>query len=167
MYKSLLSVGLGLLLLAGCAATETPVSETTTGGEEAVVEQSNKAVASNTESVKGKKSESTIRQELDETAQKLLSRAARTITPSKNNKSVQKVGKEFVATYVSIDPKAYSTEMRPSTQAGQYNGFIRYSEQTYQCRGKSKAEALAAPCVPHSSKRMNEMIHYDGRQWHY
>ncbi|MBQ7618423.1 MAG: translation initiation factor 2 [Desulfovibrio sp.] len=111
------------------------------------------------------KSEATIREELRQAGHRLVSRASRTITPSKANKAVRQSSHGYVAHYIHIDPAHYSTDMRPASKPGQYVGFIRYTEQTYQCHGKTKKEALQAPCSPASSRRLNEMIHYDGTAW--
>lgn len=113
------------------------------------------------------KSEATIREELNATARTMVTRASRTITPSKTNKSVSSSSKGYVAKYIVIDPNSYTVEMSHASKAGEYNGFIRYSEQVYHCYGKTKSEALHAPCTPYQSKRVKEMIHYDGVQWRF
>ena len=48
-----------------------------------------------------------------------------------------------------------------------YVGFIRYSEQVYECRGASKSGALSAPCEKIKTRNLNEMIRYDGKKWQY
>ena len=113
------------------------------------------------------KSPDMIKADLDATARQLLQRASHTITPSKANKSVRLSGNEYVATYIEINPNNFSTEMRPASKSGTYNGFIRYSEQVFHCKGKTKSAALSAPCSPVTSRRMNEMVHYDGTKWNY
>ena len=178
MRKILLAACCCVFLSAGCASTSQETAMV--GGEEmsehAAAPQEN-VTASKTETHKGKEvlvaqakhpmNEAQIKADLDATAHTLLQRAARTITPSKANKAVSKVGNEYVARYVFIDPTKYSTEMRPATKKGTYNGFIRYSEQVFQCKGNSKSAALSAPCNPVSSKRMNVMVHFDGAKWNY
>ncbi|MBQ7456785.1 MAG: translation initiation factor 2 [Desulfovibrio sp.] len=113
------------------------------------------------------KTEAQIREELSAIAKTILSRASRTITPSKSNKSVHAGSGKYVASYIAIDPTKYSTDMRPASKAGQYSGFIRYNEDTYHCTGKTRAEALKAPCSFVKSRRVNEMILYDGTAWRY
>ncbi len=173
-----------LLLVSGCAATgkeesSTAQSEPAVEAQEApsaeapLEEQakgkkdSKKNSKKNHSSQKGSKNEAAIREELNAAASKLVMRASRTITPSKSNKSVTKSSNGYVAKYISIDPQNYSTDMRPGVNPGRYVGFVRYSEQIYQCVGKTKKEALSAPCTAISSRRVNEMIRYDGSQWHY
>ncbi len=114
-----------------------------------------------------KKSEAAIRAELNDTARIIVSRASRTITPSKTSKAVRQSSKGYEASYVHIDPSQYSVDMRPASKHGQYVGFVRYTEQIYHCPGKTKSEALKAPCSPVQSRRLNEMIHYDGSKWSY
>ncbi|MBQ7607207.1 MAG: translation initiation factor 2 [Desulfovibrionaceae bacterium] len=114
-----------------------------------------------------KKSESQIREELNATARTIVTRASRTITPSKTSKAVKSSSHGYVASYVHIDPANYSVDMRPASKAGQYVGFVRYTEQIYHCNGKTRSEALKAPCSPVQSRRLNEMIHYDGVKWSY
>ena len=106
---------------------------------------------------------------LDATGKQLTQKAARTITPNKANKQVKQVGKEYIATYIHIDADAVSTSMTPSTVTkGNYVGRISYSETTYQCKGKTKKEALAATnCTSTGSRRVTEMINFDGKKWNY
>ncbi|MBR3663340.1 MAG: translation initiation factor 2 [Desulfovibrio sp.] len=188
MSKYLVSACLSLLLLSGCAASQE--SESTQPQAAPAVEQTPQAAPEPAvHDQKGKKknakkdhkkeskkheqarrapkSEAEVRAALKETGHRLVLRASRTITPSKSNKAVRHSGNGYVATYISIDPENYSTDMRPASKAGQYVGFIRYSEQTFSCHGKTKAEALKAPCQATGSRRLNEMIHFDGHEWRY
>ncbi len=107
--------------------------------------------------------------QLEDTGRTLATKAGRTISPNKNNKHVRAVGKEYVATYIDINVDEVSTSMTPSTVTkGNFVGMVRYSETTYQCKGKTKKEALAATnCTSTSSRRVNEMINYDGKKWSY
>lgn len=120
---------------------------------------------------KGKKGKVTTQAEakaqLDATAKKLVSNAAKTVTPNINNKAVSKVGKEYVAKYTSIDVNSVSTDVRPTNTPGHYVGTVRYMEHFYECRGKTKAEALKASCSRTHGRRMSELIHYDGKKWTY
>ncbi|MCR5814071.1 MAG: translation initiation factor 2 [Desulfovibrio sp.] len=187
MSKYFVSACLSLFLLSGCAASQE--SESTQPQTEPVLEESaqqapvepavkeqkkkgnkkeaKKEAKKQEKATRAPKSEAEVRAALHETGRKLVLRASRTITPSKSSKAVKTSGNGYVATYISIDPDNFSTDMRPASQAGQYIGFIRYSEQIYSCHGKTKKEALAAPCQVSSSRRLNEMIHFDGREWRY
>ena len=113
------------------------------------------------------KSEDQVRQELDQVAKKLTSQAKRTIMPNKANPQVRKAGGEYVASYTDVDGDHATTEMRPGKD-GQYIGFIRYQEHMYECRGSSeKAARQAANCTVVKSRRVNEVIRYDGKSWQY
>ena len=191
MSRYFVSACLSFLLLSGCAASQesesvqpetAPVVEEATQPvpvEPAVQQQkgkknkkeskkeSKKEAKKQEKATRAPKSEAEVSTALQETGRRLVLRASRTITPSKSSKAVKPSGNGYVATYISIDPENFSTDMRPASQAGQYVGFIRYSEQIYSCHGKSKKEALEAPCQVSSSRRLNEMIHFDGREWRY
>ena len=67
---------------------------------------------------------------------------------------------------MEIDTVNVTTEMRPGSK-GQYVGVVRYQEKVYECRGKSRQAALGAQCVQTRSRRLSELIRYDGRAWQY
>lgn len=115
---------------------------------------------------KGPKSEAEISAELNTVGHKLAAQAARTVMPSKASKEVRKDGKDYVASYVEVDATNLTTELRPGAK-GQYVGFIRYLEKVYECRGASKKEALSAPCQQVRTRRLNELIRYDGKAWQF
>lgn len=112
------------------------------------------------------KTEADIRADLDRVAKKLVSQAARTVVPKKSAKEVKKIGNEYIATYIEVDPNAVSTEMNPADK-GKYVGFIRYEEKIYECKGSTKAAALKAECLQARSRRLTEMIYFNGKAWHY
>lgn len=120
--------------------------------------------AAKASSKKGAKSEAEIKAELDRMGHKLASQSARTLLPNKANKEVKKVGNQWVATYINVDTKNVTTELRPGAN-GQYVGFIRYQEEIMQCKGDTKQAALSAPCQKTGSRRLNELIRYDGKAW--
>lgn len=159
MKKILFAVCLGLFLTSGCAEKS--------GTTDPVVENSSSNISTAAKGKKALSREDRIRNELNETARKLLTRASRNITPSKSKKEVAKYGNEYVAKYIEINPNKYSIDMKPAKKAGTYNGFVRYTEQVYQCRGKTAKQALSAPCTPAGGRRLNEMLHYDGKKWYY
>lgn len=135
--------------------------------EKAAQEKADKAAkADSAKKTKSLKTEAEIRAALEATGHKLAAQAARTVMPSKASKEVQKDGKNFVASYVEIDTQSVTTEMRPGT-AGQYVGFIRYPEKVYECRGATKQAALSAPCSQVRTRRINELIRFDGKAWQY
>ena len=112
------------------------------------------------------KSEAQIAAELDMVGKRLAAQAARTVVPSKAEKQVRQQGKEYVASYVDVYTGNVSTELRPGAK-GQYVGFVRYHENVFECRGKSRKEALTASCDQVKSRRLNELIRYDGSSWQY
>lgn len=120
--------------------------------------------ASASKSKKGAKSEEQIKKELDAMGNKLVAQSARTLLPNKANKEVKKRGSEWVATYIHVDTNNVRTELRPGAN-GQYVGFIRYQEEIMECKGATKQAALSAPCNKVASRRMNELIRYDGHAW--
>ena len=101
-------------------------------------------------------------QKLNDVGKVLVRKAAATVTPSITKKEVVKAGDGHVARYVMVDQDSLTTEARPSTSPGShYIGFIRYVEQVYECPGKTRKEALDAPCAVAKSRRMNEIIRYE------
>ncbi len=112
-------------------------------------------------------SEAKIKQQLDETGMRLVKYAAANVQPPKNKKSVKKEGNEYVARYVEIDPASMRTELRPAAEPNAPRvGLVRYQEKHYECRGATKNAALKAECVPTRTRRLTEMISYDGK-WSY
>lgn len=184
-----LCLALGLMV-GGCGASETvteqPEAATAESAAPAVKQDAKQATESTKAAAKGKakaarecthgygkevqlKNGDKVCCLLDHTGRQLSQKASRTITPNKNNKHVKQVGKEYVATYIHIDADAVSTSMTPSTVTkGNYVGKIRYTETTYQCKGKTKKEALAATnCTQAGSRNVTEMINFDGKKWQY
>lgn len=165
------------LLLGGCAWMEGSNAggpESAAPAEEAAASDvmgttdtpSGAKASSDTKAARSSKKEATVRAELDKVGRKLAAQAARTVMPSKSSKQVKQRNKEYVATYVEIDASNVSTEMRPGT-GGQYVGVVRYQEKIYECRGKSRAAALKAQCDQIRSRRLSELIRYDGKKWQY
>lgn len=112
----------------------------------------------------GDESLETVKVKLDEVGKKLLQNASKTVTPNINAKAVTSEGTAFVASYVDFDIGSLSTEVRESTGAGgKYVGVIRYVENHFECRGTTKADALKAPCNMVRSRRLTELIRYDGK----
>ncbi len=112
--------------------------------------------------------EAEIRADLDVVGRALVSKASRTITPSKANRTVHSSGKEFISRYIEIDPAQVSTDMRPGAKAGTYIGFVRYSERVFECKGKTKQQAMSSTACNHTATRgMNEMIMFDGKAWRF
>ncbi len=112
-------------------------------------------------------SEEVIKKQLDETGMRLVKYAAGSVQPPKSKKSVTKEGSEYVARYVEIDPASMRTELRPAAAPNTPRvGLVRYQEVHYECRGATKSAALKAECLPTRTRRLTEMISYDGK-WSY
>lgn len=141
-----------------------PVQEETAPAPEIKTDNTSKKAASASKTKKGSKSEAQIQKELDAMGQKLVNQSARTLLPNQAHKEVAKKGGEWVATYFNVDTNNVRTELRPGTN-GQYVGFIRYQEEIMECRGATKEAALSAPCKKVGSRRLNELIRYDGNSW--
>jgi hypothetical protein len=162
------------VLLSGCgffggssqSEASAPSAEQTEPAKPAKAEPAKDKKEKNKSEKKGAASEAQIKADLDVVGKKLVSMAANNVIPKESNKSVSKVGSEYVARYADVDNASVTTSMQMSKN-GQYVGFIRYAERSFECRGKSKAEALKAPCEKVGTRRMNEMIRYDGKAWRY
>lgn len=103
--------------------------------------------------------------ELQPVARSLVGHAASCVVPNEHKREIVKEGKEYVARYLCIDTASMTTEVRPSTHSGsQYVGFIRYIEDQYECRGKTRQEAMQGQGKKIRSRRINEMICYT-TQW--
>ena len=122
------------------------------------------AAAQKKSAAKAEESLETVRTKLDDVGKKLVQNASKTVTPNVNAKAVTNEGGAFVARYVEIDGTNLSTEVRESTGAGgKYVGVIRYMENHFECRANTKADALKAPCNMVRSRRLTELIRYDGK----
>ena len=174
---SLLPVALcASLMLSGCgffggsspSDDAAPAAEQTEPAQqpEPAKDKKEKSKSEKNSASKGAASEAQIKADLDVVGKKLVSMAANNVIPKESKKSVSKVGKEYIARYNDVDSSSLVTSMQLSKN-GQYVGFIRYAERSFECRGKNKAEALAAPCEKVGTRRMNEMIRYDGKAWRY
>lgn len=145
---------------------ETKAEEPTQAPEEVKSEPVKKGKKTTAKTAKkGAKTEAQIKAELDQKGHQLAAQSARTLMPNKAHKEVKKVGDQWVATYVEVNPNNVTTELRPGSSAGLYVGFIRYQEHVMECRGATREAALKASCAQVRTRNLNELIHYDGRQW--
>lgn len=153
---------LSLAILAALMLSATGCSSAKSGakGGEAVVAPAKSAAVSQ---------EQGIRDGLEKAGRDLVGRASRTVMPSKSNPSYFKSGKSHVIQYVSIDTSTMTTDMRKgSTASAPYVGIVSYREDTVQCRGSSKADAMSGKnCSTIKSSNRNEMIRYDGKAWQF
>lgn len=148
-----------LLVLNGCAASGTNGSE---AGKAAA--QAGSQAASTAPEGKNQ-----VQAKLDQTGMKLASMANRTVAPNKKKPTVTKRGKEYVASYVEVDLQSVRTTMRPGQSSRvPYVGIIEYMENGYECRGTTRAAAKSLKdCKPTKSRRVQELISYDGKKWQY
>lgn len=146
-----------LLVLGGCAASGTNGSE------------GSKPAAGQSVAQSGAEAPSEVQAKLDQTGQKLASMANRTVSPNKKNPKVTRKGKEYVASYVEVDLQSVRTTIRPGQSSKvPYVGIIEYMENSYECRGTTKAAARALKnCKPTTSRQVKELISYDGKKWQY
>lgn len=122
------------------------------------------AAAQKKPAAKAEESLEVVKTKLNDVGKKLVQNASKTVTPNVNAKAVTNEGGAFVARYVEIDSASLSTEVRESTGAGgKYVGVIRYMENHFECRANTKAEATKAPCNILRSRRVTELIRYDGK----
>lgn len=134
-------------------------------GKKAEKAEKTSAKTAKAKSAKGVKSEAQIKAELDQVANRLVAKSSRTLLPNKANKDIRQVGGQWVATYNEVDTKNVSTEMQPGSTPGVYVGIIQYYEKIFECRGATKQAAASAPCDQARSRRMRELISYDGKKW--
>lgn len=160
--------------LSGCAWLGFGDDSTTTATAEPQAEQEVQveeatpapATAKTTKATtrKGAKTEAQIKAELDVMGKKLAAQSARTLLPNKSNPNYKQVGKEWVASYIDVNPNSVTTSMTPGKN-GVYVGSIRYTELFMECRGPSKQAALKGNCTQVKTRNMNELIRYDGKEW--
>lgn len=159
----------GCGLFGGDSGSADPARDAEQGAEAPQTESAvdTPAAKSDTKASANLKGEARIRADLEVTGQQLVGRAARTVMPSKASRSVRKVGKEYVASYIEVDQNSVSTDMRPGSK-GQYVGFVRYSEYEYECRAATRQEALSTnQCERIRTRNLNELIRYDGKKWQF
>ncbi len=97
-------------------------------------------------------------------AKSLVHHVAQNLLPKESNKAVRKEGSGYVAYYNSVNPAEYTTEVR-KTEGSNFVGIVRYKQLENVCYGKTKAEALKAPCKVKSSSNMTEIIAYANGRW--
>ena len=167
-YPAFCALTLACLLgFAGCTSTSHSGTADIEKGGEASVEVGSVQQAPNPEPLPA--NEAAVKAKLDQAAQKLASMANRTVVPSQSKPKVQKKGNQYVKTYIAVDFPSVSTSMRRGQSSSvPYIGIIEYTEVGYECRGASKKAALASTdCQAYTSRKVKEMISYDGKKWVY
>ena len=109
-----------------------------------------------------------VKAKLDTFAKSYVARANDTLKNNRQNMSVTKLGKGYVARYTEVDASTMTTEIYPSTAPGcQYVGHIVYLEKVYECTGKTIAEAKSGTFTTPKARRIRELTRYDGKKWIY
>ncbi len=115
--------------------------------------------------------EQAIETALHAVGKKLVHMAATHVMPNVNKREVVKGGSGFISRYQMVDETTLNVSMQASPSLkGQYVGFIRYVERSYECSGKTKAEAQKAAesdCQMLKLRRVRELVRYDGKEWRY
>ena len=83
-----------------------------------------------------------VKAKLDAFAKSYVARANDTLKNNRQNMSVTKQGKGYVARYTEVDASTMTTEIYPGKGPGcEYVGHIVYLEKVYECTGKTISEA--------------------------
>ena len=87
-----------------------------------------------------------VKAKLDAFAKSYVARANDTLKNNRQNMSVTKQGKGYVARYTEVDASTMTTEIYPGKGPGcEYVGHIVYLEKVYECTGKTISEAKTGP----------------------
>ena len=109
-----------------------------------------------------------VKAKLDAFAKSYVARANDTLKNNRQNMSVTKQGKGYVARYTEVDASTMTTEIYPGKGPGcEYVGHIVYLEKVYECTGKTIPEAKTGPFTPPKARRIRELTRYDGKKWIY
>jgi len=91
-----------------------------------------------------------------------------TLKNNRQNMSVTKQGKGYVARYTEVDASTMTTEIYPGKGPGcEYVGHIVYLEKVYECTGKTISEAKTGTFTTPKARRIRELTRYDGKKWIY
>ena len=105
---------------------------------------------------------------LDAFAKSYVARANDTLKNNRQNMSVTKQGKGYVARYTEVDASTMTTEIYPGKGPGcEYVGHIVYLEKVYECTGKTISEAKTGTFTTPKARRIRELTRYDGKKWIY
>lgn len=166
-YSTICALTLALVLgFTGCTSSRPSGTADIEKGSEAAIEVGSEQEAAAENLPAG---EADVKAKLDQAAGKLASMANRTVVPNKSNPKVQKKDSEYVKTYMEVDLASVRTTMRPGqSSAVPYIGIIEYTEIGYECRGASqRAARTSTDCQATTTRKVQEIISYDGRQWVY
>ena len=107
-----------------------------------------------------------VKAKLDAFAKSYVARANDTLKNNRQNMSVTKQGKGYVARYTEVDASTMTTEIYPGKGPGcEYVGHIVYLEKVYECTGKTISEAKTGTFTTPKARRIRELTRYDGKKW--
>ena len=99
-----------------------------------------------------------VKAKLDAFAKSYVARANDTLKNNRQNMSVTKQGKGYVARYTEVDASTMTTEIYPGKGPGcEYVGHIVYLEKVYECTGKTISEAKTGTFTTPKARRIREL----------
>ena len=98
-----------------------------------------------------------VKAKLDAFAKSYVARANDTLKNNRQNMSVTKQGKGYVARYTEVDASTMTTEIYPGKGPG----------CEYECTGKTISEAKTGTFTTPKARRIRELTRYDGKKWIY
>jgi hypothetical protein len=114
----------------------------------------------------GPPSEAQARAELDDFLVKYTQQANKNMNGSRSKPRVFTRGKNHVAQFSEIDPVSVHADMRKSiSKHFDYTARMYYVENTFECVGKTKKEALKGPFKVVNSKKLTELPRYYKGKW--
>lgn len=109
-----------------------------------------------------------VKAKLDSFARERVVKAGEALQNNRQHMKVTKAGRGYVARFSEVDMESLATELHPGSGDGcLYAGHIVYLEKEYEGSGKTIAEAKAGPFKNVKTRRLREIIRYDGTEWIY
>lgn len=109
-----------------------------------------------------------VKAKLDAFAKSYVARANDTLKNNRQNMSVTKQGKGYVARYTEVDASTMTTEIYPGKGPGcEYVGHIVYLEKVYECTGKTISRGQDRHLHDPESPPYPRTDRYDGKKWIY
>lgn len=106
-----------------------------------------------------------LQSKLDSYVQGHIRSLSENMLPRENKKDVVKVGTEYVARYLAVDPASVTTEIHLGRSGKQYIGLIVYHELELENHASTREVALSGDFVVTKTKRVTEILRYDGGKW--
>ncbi len=104
-----------------------------------------------------------VQSKLDKAAEMHLARANNTLRPNRKHVQITRQGNQYRAWFMEGDRATLKTELHdsPKGKVCKYVGHVIYIENTYECLGKTREEALSGQFKQVRSRRMRELTLYD------